>query len=187
MARIVGVMELHIPPVSKKSTLSDTVFEKDDRVVSLLVRVGQEVERVDILESEEERWEVQGEPICRWTSIFKPKSNDDKEAQEALKLTADNLFISLFDGEEGPTQENAKLKHLLGLMLERRRLLRVKERDATFTRYVHRPTKNEYSVPNVELDPRFFIDNQEKLAFLDTSSSEAPIVDKSKEKTASSS
>lgn len=164
-------MELHIPPVSKKSVASENAFEKDDRVVSLLVRSEEEAIRFDILESEEESFEFEGDLICRWTLLFKPKSKDDKEAQEALKLTADNLFISLFEGEEGPTQENAKLKHLLGLMLERRRLLRVKERDSAFTLYVHRPSKNEYSVPNVELDPQFFIENQEKLEFLDVSSS----------------
>lgn len=163
-------MELHIAPISRKSSFSETAFEKDDRVVSLLARTEEEVLRLDVLESEEESYELPGDLICRWTQVFKPRSKDGREAQEALKLTADNLFISLFDGEDGPTQENAKLKHLLGLMLERRRLLRVKARDASFTLYIHRPTKNEYAVPNVELDPQFFIENQEKLAFLDASS-----------------
>lgn len=159
-------MEWHIAPISRKSTLSEIAFEKDDRIASLLIRLEEEVVRADVLESEEESYELPGELICRWTQIFKPRSNDDKEAQEAMKLTADNLFISLFEGEDEPTLENAKLKHLLGLMLERRRLLRVKGRDGTFTHYIHRPTKNEYSVPNVELDPQFFIENQERLEFL---------------------
>ena len=135
-------MELHIAPISRKSSFTEDAFEKNDRVVSLLLRT-------------------------------EPRSKDDKEAQEALKLTADNLFISLFEGEDGPSQENAKFKHLLGLMLERRRLLRVKERDAAFTIYIHRPTKNEYAVPNVELDPQFFIENQEKLEFLSPGSGES--------------
>lgn len=166
-------MELHIAPISRKSNVTENAFEKNDRVVSLLLRTEEEVVRSDILESEEEGYELPGELICRWTQVFKPRSRDDKEAQEALKLTADNLFISLFEGEDGPSQENAKFKHLLGLMLERRRLLRVKERDAAFTIYIHRPTKNEYAVPNVELDPQFFIENQEKLEFLSPGSSES--------------
>ncbi len=167
-------MELHIAPISRKSSVTGTAFEKDDRVVSLLIRTEAEALRVDTLESEEDGYELQGDLICRWTQVFKPRSKHDKEAQEALKLTADNLFISLFEGEDGPTQENAKFKHLLGLMLERRRLLRVKERNSAFTLYIHRPTKNEYAVPNVELDPQFFIENQEKLAFLDISPPEKP-------------
>lgn len=146
--------------------MSETAFEKDDRIASMLIRLEDDIARMDVLESEEPAFELPGELICRWTQIFKPRSTDDKEAQEAMKLTADNLFISLFEGEEGPTQENSKLKHLLGLMLERRRLLRVKSRDSVFTHYIHRPTKNEYSVPNVELDPQFFLENQEKLEFL---------------------
>ncbi len=172
-------MEWQIAPISKKSALSETAFDKDDRVTSLLIRLDDDVVRSDVLESEEESYELPGDLICRWTQVFKPRSNDDKEAQEALKLTADNLFISLFDGEDGPTLENAKLKHLLGLMLERRRLLRVKERGETFIHYIHRPTKNEYFVPNVELDPQFFIENQEKLAFLGAVNTEG--VDKTKE------
>ncbi len=165
-------MEWHITPISRKSAFSEAEFEKDDRVVSLLIRTDEDVIRADVLESEEEGYELPGDLVCRWTQVFKPRSTDDKEAQEAMKLTADNLFISLFEGEDEPTQENAKLKHLLGLMLERRRLLRVKERDSEFTRYIHRPTKLEYSVPNVELDSQFFIENQEKLAFLGAVSSD---------------
>lgn len=159
-------MEWHIAPISRKSASSETAFEKDDRIASMLIRLEDDIVRTDVLESEETTYELPGELICRWTQIFKPRSTDDKEAQEAMKLTADNLFISLFEGEDGPTQENAKLKHLLGLMLERRRLLRVKSRDNIFTHYIHRPSKNVYSVPNVELDPQFFIENQEKLEFL---------------------
>lgn len=146
--------------------MSETAFEKDDRIASMLIRLEEDIARMDVLDSEEPSFELPGELICRWTQIFKPRSTDDKEAQEAMKLTADNLFISLFEGEDEPTQENSKLKHLLGLMLERRRLLRVKSRDRDYTHYIHRPTKNEYSVPNVELDPEFFIENQEKLEFL---------------------
>ncbi|MBT5170362.1 MAG: hypothetical protein HN763_00555 [Opitutales bacterium] len=166
-------MELHIAPISRKSNFTEVAFEKNDRVVSLLIRTAEEVLRSDILESDEESYELPGELICRWTQIFKPRSKDDKEAQEALKLTADNLFISLFEGEDGPSQENAKFKHLLGLMLERRRLLRVKERDSAYTIYIHRPSKNEYAVPNVELDPQFFIESQEKLEFLIPGGSDA--------------
>ena len=166
-------MEWHITPISRKSALTETAFEKNDRVLSALVITAEDVLRVDVLESEEDAYELPGASICRWTQVFKPRSKDDKVAMEAMKLTADNLFISLFEGEDGPTQENAKLKHLLGLMLERRRLLRVKERDASYTLYVHRPTKNEYSVPNVELDPQFFIENQEKLEFLGSVSAES--------------
>ncbi len=165
-------MEWHIAPISRQSISTGEPFEKDARVVSLLIRLEEDVMRADVLESEEASYELPGELICRWTVVFKPRSTEEKEAQEAMKLTADNLFVSLFEGEDGPTQENAKLKHLLGLMLERRRLLRVKAKDSKFTHYIHRPTKLEYAVPNIELDPQFFIENQEKLAFLGAASAE---------------
>lgn len=162
-------MEWHITPVARKSYLSENEFEKDDRVASSLVKTGEgEMLRVDVLIGELKSLELPGELVCRWTQIFKPKPNDGKEEAEALKLTADNLFISLFEGEEEGqlSEENVELKHFLGLMLERRRVLRVKGRTRKYTRYVHRPTKKEFLVPNVDLEPRFFLENEEKLSFI---------------------
>ncbi len=160
-------MEWQISPSSRKSSLNEAPFGKGDRIVSHLVKPAEgDLIRVDILESEEEQMELAGESLCRWTHVFKPKAKDNREELEAMKLTADNLFISLFEGEEEPTAENGKFKQFLGLMLERRRVLRVKERDDNFTYYIHRPTKREFAVPNVELDPLFFIENQEKLDFI---------------------
>lgn len=167
-------MEWHISPISRSSALSGEAFEKDDRVASLLVRREDDVGRIDLKESEEDDYQIPGELICRWIQLFKPRDQHDKEVQEALKLTADNLFVSLFEGEDSPSQENSKLKRLLSLMLERRRLLRLKYKDSGYLWYVHRPSKVEYPVPDVELDPQFFIENQEKLAFLGASDDESP-------------
>lgn len=161
-------MDWNITPLAKKSYLSDVNFEKGDRIASILTRIDPEtVERIDVLVSEETQVELPGVSVCRWTHVYKPKQvTDGKEEAEAMKLTADNLFISLFEGEEDPSPENGKLKQFLALMLERRRVLRVKEKGAGSVLYVHRPSKNEYSVRNVELDPDFFLNNKEKLDFL---------------------
>lgn len=162
-------MEWHIPPIARKSYLTEIEFAKDDRVGSALVKTTEgELVRVDTLVSEIPQVELPGEEICRWTQLFKPKPSDGREEAEALKLTADNLFISLFEGEEEGTlsQENAELKHFLGLMLERRRVLRVTGRNRTAVRYVHRPSKKTYLVPAVDLPPAFFLENEEKLAFI---------------------
>jgi len=165
-------MKWHISPISRISALSGEAFEKDDRVASLLVRLEEDIGRIDLKESEESDYQVPGDLICRWIQLFKPRDQHDKEVQEALKLTADNLFVSLFEGEDGPSQENSKLKRLLSLMLERRRLLRLKYKDSGYFWYIHRLSKLEYPVPDVELDPQFFIENQEKLAFLGASDDE---------------
>lgn len=162
-------MEWHITPIARKSFHSDVEFAKDDAIACALVKTDEgELVRVDVLIAEANKVEMPGKVLCRWTQRFKPKPNDGKEEAEALKLTADNLFISFFEGEEEGTlsEENAELKHFLGLMLERRRVLRVKARTRKYTRYVHRPSKREFLVPAVDLDPKFFIENEEKLAFL---------------------
>ena len=162
-------MDWHIPPIGRKSCRSGDAFDKDERVVSLLTRTGDGIARWDLREAEEAGYEPEGQSICRWVQTFKPKDDSKKEALESMKLTAENLFIGLFDSEEGPSQENAELKRLLGLMLERRRLLRAKEKNDRFILYAHRPSKSEYAVPNVDLSPEFFLENQEKLSFLSVS------------------
>ncbi|MDQ8203938.1 hypothetical protein [Pelagicoccus sp. SDUM812003] len=162
-------MDWHISPVARKSYLSNREFEKDERVSSALVKTEDgELQRVDVAFVERDQVELPGEEICRWTQVFKPKPDDGKEEAEALKLTADNLFISLFEGEEEATlsEENSELKHFLALMLERRRVLRVKARNRKYTRYVHRPSKREFLVPQVALEPQFFFENEEKLSFI---------------------
>lgn len=162
-------MEWHITPIGRKSYHSGEEFAKDDPVASALVKTEDaELVRVDVRISEASKVEMPGEVLCRWTQIFKPKANDGREEAEALKLTADNLFISFFEGEEegSLSEENAELKHFLGLMLERRRVLRVKGRTRKYTRYVHRPSKREFLVPAVDLDPQYFLENEEKLSFL---------------------
>ncbi|MBK1879275.1 hypothetical protein [Pelagicoccus mobilis] len=162
-------MEWHITPIARKSYLTGEDFEKDDAVACALVKTEEgELERVDVLIKEANAVEMPGRVLCRWTQRFKPKPSDGKEEAEALKLTADNLFINLFEGEEegSLTEENSELKHFLGLMLERRRVLRVKGRTRKYTRYVHRPSKREFLVPAVELDPKYFLENQEVLSFL---------------------
>lgn len=162
-------MEWHITPIARKSYHSGNEFEKDDAIACALVKnEAGELVRVDVLLSEAAKVEMPGVVLCRWTQSFKPKPTDGKEEEEALKLTADNLFISFFEGEEEGSfsEENAELKHFLGLMLERRRVLRVKARTRKYTRYVHRPSKREFLVPAVDLDPKFFLENEEKLSLL---------------------
>ncbi len=164
-----GGMEWHITPIARKSYHTETEFVKDDAIACSLVKTEDgELLRVDVLISEANKTEMPGKVLCRWTQTYKPKPDDGKEEAEALKLTADNLFISFFEGEEEGTLslENSELKHFLGLMLERRRVLRVKARTRKYTRYVHRPTKREFLVPAIELDPQFFLENEEKLSFL---------------------
>jgi len=160
-------MEWHLPPVSRKSRLTERPFEEGDRVASALVRrPSGDLERVDVLEAESDQAPFEGEPICRWTVTFKPKPDDGKEEAAALELTAENLFASLFEGEQGPSRENAQLKHFLALMLERRRTLRLEKRGRSYDQYVRRSSKERYHVPVVELDPDFFLENQRRLDFL---------------------
>ncbi|MDA8527395.1 hypothetical protein N9K67_01205 [Opitutaceae bacterium] len=70
------------------------------------------------------------------------------------------------DNELG--EEDGRLVQFLALMLERKRLLKPRGRNADGTKdiYVHRGSKGLYEVPVGELTPEFFIAVQDQLTVL---------------------
>jgi hypothetical protein len=85
-----------------------------------------------------------------------------------MKLTAENLFVTLADPLTEPTAENTRLLQFLALLLERKRLLRPKGRtpDGEKNIYEHARTKQFFEVPVGELSPQFFLQVQEQLSVL---------------------
>ena len=66
------------------------------------------------------------------------------------------------------SEDDGRLVQFLALMMERKRLIRPKGRNADGTKdvYIHRGTKNLYEVPVGELTPEFFIAVQDQLSIL---------------------
>jgi len=163
-------MDLHLPAMAHECFVTQSPFVEDERVVSRLLRREEngEVMRIDIHADQEENLELpEGRVACRWVQIFKPKvaeENPDKE----LKLTAENLFLTLADPTNELSEEDARLVRFLALMLERKRMIRPHGRteDGTKDVYLHRGTKTRCEVPVGELTPEFFIAVQSQLSIL---------------------
>ena len=85
-----------------------------------------------------------------------------------MKLTAENLFLTLADPANELSVEDGRLVQFLALMLERKRLLKPKGRNGDGTKdvYEHRGTKGRYEVPVGDLNPAFFMAVQEQLSVL---------------------
>jgi hypothetical protein len=99
--------------------------------------------------------------------VFKPKpaeANPDR----LLKLTAENLFLTLADPANEPVPANTPLLQFLALMLERKRLLRPRGRTADGERnlYEHLRTRQMYEIPAGDLSPEFFVKIREQLGVL---------------------
>jgi len=162
-------MELNLQPLASACHVTGQAFKDGDRVVSFLIRneTSVEVARHDLLESAQGDFTPGGFVACRWAHVFKPRKAGENPERE-LKLTAENLFVTLADPAVELAPENERLVQFLALMLERKRLLRPKGRTADGKRavYEHAKTKQLYEVPAGELNPEFFLSLQEQLGAL---------------------
>jgi len=162
-------MELNLQPMATTCFVTGKTFDEGERVISFLVRnaSSDEVMRYDVLETSREGFSPSGIIACSWAHPYKPKKVGENPERE-LKLTAENLFVTLADPAVELAPENERLVQFLALMLERKKLLRPKGRAADGARnlYEHAKTKLIYAVPAGELNPEFFISIQEQLSAL---------------------
>lgn len=161
-------MEMHLQPLATMCFVSGEPFVEGARVVSHLVRnAALEVVRYDVLEAHVANFAPEGFVACRWVHAFKPRRAGEN-ADRALKLTAENLFVTLADPTTEPTPDNTRLVQFLALMLERKKILRPRGRsaDGARHRFEHAKSKQMFEVPVGELTPEFFIAVQEQLTVL---------------------
>ena len=161
-------MELTLHPLAKTCHASGHVFAEGDRVVCSLVReVTGEIGRRDVLVSEDAAYAKPSPVLCSWTVSYKPRHGEEN-AGRALKLTAENLFVTLGDPAAEPNPANTPLLQFLGLMLERKKLLRPRglTPDGERQIYEHAKTHLLYEIPVGNLDEAFFIRIQGQLDLL---------------------
>lgn len=161
-------MELNLQPLAPVSCVSRRPFAEGDRIVSLLVRdrTGDFV-RHDLHAGEEGEFGLEGVVLCRWVHFFKPKPREENP-ERTLKLTAENLFLTLADPANEPDPANTPLLQFLALMLERKRVIRLRGRsaDGACNRFEHMRTHQMYEIPAGDLSPAFFAQVQGQLGVL---------------------
>jgi hypothetical protein len=161
-------MELNLQPRASSCFVCGRPFSEGDRVASILARTDSgAVVRYDALESNSAELSPEGFVACRWVQVFKPQAKD-ANAERALKLTAESLFLTLADPSTEATPETERLVRFLALLLERKRLLKPRGRapDGIRDLYEHARTKQLFAVPSIELGPEFFLAVREQLSVL---------------------
>ena len=153
-------MEWQIKTIARKSTLSGEVFSPGDRVVCLIFMGGAgELGRADLRPDEVEAFELPGEVLGRWARVVKDP-NDEITAVKETMASAEDFFFSLFENESPETKEESDmLKHLLSLMLERKRVLRAigDRRSIGEQSYRHVKTKQLIQVPIVDISTELML------------------------------
>jgi hypothetical protein len=165
--RLSALMEWHFKSIARKSSLSEAPFVAGGRVACLIfkdVEAG-EMGRADVLPDEVDAFDLPGEILGRWTRVVKGPDEDGATVRETV-ASAGDFFLSLYQNAQTDAQEETDaLKHLLALMLERKRVVRVlgqRQRSGT-QRYLHVKTKQEIEVPIVEISPRLMLKIQDTL------------------------
>lgn len=162
-------MDLQLQPLATQCAVSGEPFTAGARVASYLVRMGAalEIMRFDVLETHVADFRPEGFVACRWVQPFKPRRAGENP-DRALKLTAENLFVTLADPTTEPTPENTRLLQFLALMLERKKILRPRgpSADGLRQRYEHAKSKAIFEVPAGDLTAEFFVAVQEQLSVL---------------------
>ena len=161
-------MELNLHPIATKCFVSGRDFAENDRIASYLAREASgEVIRRDLLEVEDGRFMPPAFIYCRWVVAFKQRKADENPAL-TLKLTADNLFLTLADPANEPNATNTPLLQFLALMLERKKLIKPRgiSEDGQRQIYEHMGTHQLYEIPLGDLNAEFFQKIQEHLGVL---------------------
>jgi len=137
-----------------------------------------EVARYDVLEMQRSELAVEGTLVCSWVQPYKLRQKQENP-DRALKMTAENLFLTLADPSNEPDAETLRLIQFLALMLERKRILRPKgtrkdDEGRLHACYEHAKSKQMFEVPQADFSPEFFIAVQAQLSVLLGGPSEQP-------------
>lgn len=154
-------MDWQIKTMAGKSSATSAEFKPGDTVFSLIYKDSGDdlLSRVDLLEGEVGEFELPGVPLGRWKRIIKEDGSQEMNPQEQM-LAAEDFFLSLFEetkaGEAKAGEEELEaLKHLLALLLERKRILRAVGPRATagVQLYRHPKLEREFEIEVITVYP----------------------------------
>ncbi len=155
-------MNWQIKTIADRSSLSEIAFNSGDKVVCLIFKdkVSGDFGRVDLFDHEVEGFDFPGEILGCWSRLIKDLAEEKINAGDRLAF-AEDFFMSLYQDERNSNQkETNALKHLLALMLERKRVLR-SIRSSRMTEktqhYLHVKQKKAFEVPVVEISSDLFL------------------------------
>lgn len=144
-----------VKSLSRKCGVSGEIFQTGATVICYIFHKEGELVRTDILEQEVTKFEIPKNLVAKWTRTV---SDETKEtSQTGLLSNAEEIFLSLYrldeEIQEDMMDKQEVLKHLLGLMLEKKRMLRrLKLKDKGIIAYLHIASKKEYRVREITLD-----------------------------------
>jgi hypothetical protein len=151
-----------LKPPARHCAVTAEAFAPGDSVVSYLLPGPDAYVRVDVGAVAARDFVPPGIPLCRWVWEQKEARNEEREAARAALEQHSELFMALCETDTdamvsaaasspATAAERAALRQLLGLMLQRKRLLR--PMPGAGHRFIHVPSGREVQVPPVPITP----------------------------------
>jgi hypothetical protein len=136
-------MDWQVKPIARTCAASGQELHVGDTVVCVVYKpVGGNIERADVLKDQAAHFTPNGLLLGRWTREVKER-NEEEQAHRAQ-----------LDDAEDPSGDKGVLKHILAMLLERKRILRAMgPADKGLIPYQHASSKQTYLVPALDLQP----------------------------------
>lgn len=135
---------------AEQCAVSGKAFAEGEEFMSVLLQGPEGLERLDMSLVAWKDWEAgENPPLSNWKSRFQP--GPEPESETVDKQDAESELRRLLD-QGAP--ESAKLCRLLALLLERKRILKLREKidqpDRQLLVFEHTDTQESFLVPDVD-------------------------------------
>ena len=108
--------EWQLKTISKQSQLTGSPFEVGQRIISYIFKDDSgKIHRNDIHAVDLDKYDLPGTLLGWWEQVVK-NYDDEIEAEKHAVNSSEELFLSLYEGEEAETHERDVIKFLLALI-----------------------------------------------------------------------
>ena len=149
------VMDWQVKPIARICAASGKELHVGDLVTCVVYKpVGGNIERCDVLRDHATSFSPDGILLGRWTREVKERGEEEQAHRAQLLASRDEFFLSLYEEETDPSGDKGVLKHILAMLLERKRIIKqVGVADKGLMTYIHTSSKQTYLVPVLDLQP----------------------------------
>jgi len=148
-------MDWQVKPIARICAASGKELHVGDLVTCVVYKpVGGNIERCDVLRDHAAAFKPDGILLGRWTREVKERGEEEQAHRAQLLASREEFFLSLYEDDADPSGDKGVLKHILAMLLERKRIIKqVGVADQGLMTYVHAASKQTYLVPVLDLQP----------------------------------
>jgi hypothetical protein len=148
-------MDWQVKPIARICAASGKDLRVGDIVTCVVYKpLGGNIERCDVLKEHAATFKPDGILLGRWTREVKERGEEEQAQRAQLLASREEFFLSLYDENDDPSGDKGVLKHILAMLLERKRIIKAAgPAENGLITYVHASSKQTYQVPALDLQP----------------------------------